>query len=392
MSKKRGKENSVKIKLNNVIIYKIFIFFVTVDTALSASVISNEFKSIIHTFLLVIELMSAILCMVTKIYTNKSLFLTSLIYMFGVLSYFISTNTDFLITVLVIGLMEHINIDEILGLIYKTRLVIFVLIVGLALTGFLEQGAVDGMPSEKGILLGFGHANIFAGNAAILILLMLSINRYKLKNSHLLIALGSELMVFFLTYTRISLGLILITISLIVGMKKKAIRESFLEASSFFLPLILLLNFGIILMYLLEIHRALMNKLDLIFNGRMLLACMNLRYYPVTFLGQKVDFSKIAMENRYYALDNGYTYLLINYGIVGLSVFCIMFQRAVISCKKNKEYILSIVTLIFMLWAIYEGMMVSAGADFALLFSLGNVTGCKTEKRTDNMAGIKYDT
>jgi hypothetical protein len=110
--------------------------------------------------------------------------------------------------------------------------------------------------------------------------------------------------------------------------------------------------------------------IDKIMNGRILLSCMNLMYYPVTIMGQKVDLSLIAATNKYYALDNGFIFLLIHYGIVGFTVIGVLQQWAIVHCIKMKEPILCSICIMILCWMMYEGMMVSATSNFTLLFSV----------------------
>ena len=129
---------------------------------------------------------------------------------------------------------------------------------------------------------------------------------------------------------------------------------------------------------------------DWLLNGRILLAVMNLTYYPITLLGQRVDLSTIAAHHTYYALDNGYIYVLIHYGIVGLFVICGLAQKAILECIYKKDAVLCVISMLILCWMVYEGMMISATSNFTLLFSVAliNVNNmgfqkCKRRKLND---------
>lgn len=359
-------------RLDNVCAKSLF-FFLSLDSALYATVIPNNIKSVVHEISLVAILAAMTIGMLVKKYTIKYLIVSVLICLFGIFSYFQSSNTDYMFTLFAVVLMYQIELDEILRVIYRTKFVVFVIVVGLALAGILDRGLFASESPTKGVLLGYVHVNMFAANLGILILLMLAVNRYGLKKRHLIISLISGIIVFKLGRARSAFGLLICTVFLILLLKHKVIRKKFLGASRIFVPLIIITNFILILMYCWDGTRGLVGKIDSLFNGRLFLAYMNFSYYPVTLWGQKVDISKIAANNRYYALDNGYSYLLINYGLVGLLIFCLFLHYALASCRESEDYVLGIIVLILMVWAIYEGMMISVSSNFTLIFCLSKL-------------------
>lgn len=359
-------------RLDNVCAKCLF-FFLSLDSALYATVIPNNIKSVVHEISLVAILAAMTIGMLVKKYTIKYLIVSVLICLFGIFSYFQSSNTDYMFTLFAVVLMYQIELDEILRVIYRTKFVVFVIVVGLALAGILDRGLFASESPTKGVLLGYVHVNMFAANLGILILLMLAVNRYGLKKRHLIISLISGIIVFKLGRARSAFGLLICTVFLILLLNHKVIRKKFLGASRIFVPLIIITNFILILMYCWDGTRGLVGKIDSLFNGRLFLAYMNFSYYPVTLWGQKVDISKIAADNRYYALDNGYSYLLINYGLVGLLIFCLFLYYALASCRESEDYVLGIIVLILMVWAIYEGMMISVSSNFTLIFCLSKL-------------------
>ena len=274
------------------------------------------------------------------------------------------------------------DLDDILKIIFSIRFWAFCLVVLLSLIGVVDSGTIATSSANKGILLGYGHANTFAGSAGILVFLMFAINRKRIKNIHYFIAIIADVLIFYLSKSRTSLLLITLTILLIFAMNSlKKFNRKILKVSKYVLPVLLIAIFALVVIRTKGVAPHFIDVVDKVMNGRILLACMNLMYYPVTLLGQKVDISIIASSNRYYALDNGFVYILIHYGVVGLAVIAGLQQWAIMRCVKMKESILCLISMMVLCWMMYEGMMVSGTSNFTLLFSVVAFNHCNARNR-----------
>lgn len=353
------------------LLYKILLSLLILDAAFYNTVLSDSLKNIFHEICLIIVLILTVLCILSKKYTLRVLLLNIAILAFALVSYKISGNSDIFTSILLIMLAWRMDLDDILKIIFNIRFVVFIVVVLLSVIGVLDIGTIATSSKDKGVLFGYGHANTFAGTAGILIFLMFAIKRNKIKKIHYFIAIVSDVLIFYFSKSRTSLVLITFTIILIFTMKSfKSINEKILKISKIIFPLLFIVVFTLIIVRTRGIAPHFIDIIDKIMNGRILLSCMNLRYYPITLLGQKVDISIIASSNKYYALDNGFVYILIHYGIIGLMVMAFLQQWAMLRCVKMKESILCVISMMVLCWMIYEGMMVSATSNFTLLFSL----------------------
>ena len=218
--------------------------------------------------------------------------------------------------------------------------------------------------------MGYGHANTFAGNAGLLVFLALAVHRKHLKPYHLVAVSAAGAFIFVISRSRTSLILIslLILLSLVsFTTKGKRMLE---KMGRFFLPVLVSAIFILIGMRATGLYPRFVDLADRLLNGRLLLAAMNLEYYPVTLLGQKVDLSIIAAHHQYHVLDNGYAYILVHYGVIVVFVICGLAQLAIRTCIKQKEYMLLILSMCVLIWMVYEGMMVSSTSNFTLLFAM----------------------
>ena len=155
-----------------------------------------------------------------------------------------------------------------------------------------------------------------------------------------------------------------------------------LKVAKYFQSILLIIIFGLIFLRAKEMMPRFVDMVDKLMNGRILLSAMNLAYYPVTLIGQKVDLSLIALDNQYYALDNGFVYILIHYGILGSLIIAGFQQKAIMKCIEKKDVVLTTICILILFWMVYEGMMVSATSNFTLLFA-GTLIGTDKLKQKE---------
>lgn len=357
----------------NELSYKLIAICATIDSALTQTVIASDLKKQLHIFFLVVIIICAITNIIVKKYELKEFLFICLVLIFGIYSYKVSTNTDLFLTLVSVMLIVNVNIDEVLIIIYRIRTLFFVGTIMASIFGLLPIGELVSESGEKGVLFGYSHANTFAGTAGIIILLMITVNRNKLRKRHIIIAAIIELLVYYFSRARISIVLIALMIALIMLCNKQLCRDKFLKLEGIFFPGIMVLSFGLIGIKILGVAKNVTGIADYLTNGRITLAAMHLLTYPITLLGQNIDISIVASQNSYYALDNGYVYILLHYGVIGLFIFGLLFQMSMLNVRKNNDYILGIVGLVFMIWSTYEGMMISAAANFMLLFAVAKI-------------------
>ena len=370
----------MKFKISELL-YRIILVLLILDASFYHTVLTESFKNSFHYFCLMIVMVFSLMCIISKRYTKIFLFLNVAIFIFALISYRISGNSDIFTSILLIMLAWKIDLDEILKVIFNVRFIVFIFIVFLSLIGILDIGTIATTSADKGVLLGYGHANTFAGSAGILIFLMFAINRYRIKNYHYIIALITDILIFYFSRSRTALMLISFVIICVICIKSSQdFNRQILKMSKFFLPSLFIVLFTLILMQFKSIAPHFLQIVDKVMNGRIVLSCMNLSYYPITLLGQKIDISYIAASNTYYALDNGYIYVLIHYGIIGLVIIAGLQQFAILRCVRMKEPILCIVSIAILVWMMYEGMMIAATFNFTLLFSVAKIKPCSNKK------------
>ena len=372
-----------KLKLSTAL-YLLFIIVATFNYSMEASVIKNPLRQIN----LVIIFTIAICLIILKKYTIKKICLLVLALIYGALDYYLSGYTDMLILLLAAYIADRIDFNQVIKVLFWEKLIIFVTLNLLAISGAIEMTTLSvnkffSIATAYGP--GYGSTNVYGCQAGVLILLYWVANRYNLNKLKIIVPWLFEIVIYMICRSRT--GLLLISLAMIILLICNTPREHFIikRLLTVAYPIILAANFGII--YLFPRLGGFGNPIiafinDGIFNGRIGLAVMNLNTYHVSLLGSKIDSSIVAANNMYSALDNGYTIILLYYGIIGLIWYSYIQVATAKKMAKIDELTLMVALFIINYWGIYEGQMVSLGGNFMVIAFLANITYGKYSKNS----------
>ena len=350
--------------------YYLFVSLMVINDTLGNSLIPNYGSSSSQQLLLLGELAMAALCLFFQSNSKLSISFFAGVFGIGCVAYLFGGRTGLLITLLAAALGNSAKADTLLKLVFWEKLLVFLLIVGLSLVGVLPgREALTELSNTvtKGATLGYSHANTFSATVVMLLFLFVAINRHHLSLLHLLLVAAVELVNYLITRSRIGFIVIFLLLAAVVCVKNGQLRRLFFSAGKGFLFLILLFNFAFIILRLFA-DNALLSAIDIkVFNGRMGFSAMYLETYPLSLFGAELDETLIAAKSWYYALDNGYTIILLYYGIAGMFAFLLVFQKTVLELAKKQEIILVLIAMGFTIWMMFEGITLTASGNFILL-------------------------
>lgn len=361
----------IRYKLNEFL-YSGFICLVILMNMLEATSLKNFDDTLLHNLLLLSALGFALFYIIESKYTIKKLLRMLLLNGIGILCFISSGNTGLFMTILAICLLPPNFLDNILNIMLKEETIIFALIVALSMVGVLKNGGIDvnkGTYVANARSLGFGHPNMLAAQGASIVLLFLCVNRKKLKRRHIVGAIVCIFILYFFSRGRTSLLLSLFAVFMIICRKKQNFTKVLFKVLPWMYIIVLISLTGFMFTYAYLGENATIVKIinDSIFNGRIGLAYRSLLVYPVTLFGKKIDLS-YWNEYQYYSLDNGQVMILLEYGVIGFLAYFVLIQKTLKTLCKEKEIILAITMIIFLIWSMYEGTMYFIGKNFALLF------------------------
>lgn len=365
----------MKIRYNNnfLFLYKIFIFILILMYMLESTSLTDFSESIFYDVLQLSALGIAFLYIVKRNYSLKELKRLFILNAVGLVCFISSGLTGLFMTMLAISLLPKGSIDKILNMILKEEVVIFSVIVVLSVIGILNNQMFDiskGTYVAGAYSLGFGHPNMLAAQGTSIVLLYLCINRNKLKGRHYFVATLGVLIIFMFSKGRTSVLLGIFAIALIaISKSKKKVAKIVMKILPWTYVAVICALIICMAIYSKLGENAPVVKLlnDSLFNGRIGLAYRSLLVYPTTLFGKKIDTS-IWNQYQYYSLDNGQVMVLLEYGIIGFLVYFYVIQQTLKKIKNEKETVLGVVMIVFLIWSMYEGTMYFIGKNFALLF------------------------
>lgn len=371
-----------KIKeLNTNSLYYMFIFTLILNDGLGNSVIPGYDDSIVHYILLFMCCFFSLLCIFKLDFKERKNIHILIFIIVGFLCYLYGKKTGLLLTILASVLGDTINVKKLFKLIFFEKLFIFTFIITLSLLGLIPGGEVIfnlGSMTEKTITLGYQHANTFAANVGILIMLYLCLNKCNLSKFEFVFFVFITFLTYLITKGKIAVFLIsilLLSTKLSINFPKYNffnIKRLSKYLKYFFIVLVLI-NFLLIIMKVFFDNPLLLNIDHLIFHGRIGLAAEYLKTYSITLFGSILNLDLISSKIWYIALDNGYMINLLFYGIIGFITYLYIFQQSYLNVLNSKNMVLVFVSLCLMIWTMYEGIMISASSNFILLLFRKNI-------------------
>ena len=361
--------DEIRVKPSHLAYY-LYVAVLVISGSLQDTLLPGFADSLLQDLLVLAAFGLAGLYLFFRIHTRSALLFFGLAAAIGCCAYLCGGRTALLLTLLAVVMGDGANRETLLKLVFWLKLSIFLLTVAASLAGLLPGAQIltEGVAvAGKGQTLGYTHSNTFAATVGMLMLLYAAIHRHRMNLLRLLILLVIEALTFLLTRSRTGLiVMVLFTVGVLV-LRVHGAKKLFSRLSGWILPALLILNFAMVIWGMLRPTDLLYQLDNSLFNGRMVLAGVYLNVYPLTLFGSHLDESLVAQVVYYYALDNGFTILLLHYGILGFAGFVIAWQLIVRDLRKRQEVLLLLISLCFCFWMIYEGIVLTVPGNFIFL-------------------------
>lgn len=304
------------------------------------------------------------------------------------ISYINSGLSFVLITTILIIYVRNYDFDNILLFLIIGQMIGILLVVLSAGTGIVENINTSRLGVER-YALGFLNANTLS-NYLFSIILKIMFLRRNLNNAlPLFISNIIFLLVILITDSRTSF-LLLILFDLLfcvfIFFRSKGWLDSYLSLMN--KMNILMINGLFILSYLSAIlfsySNPFMVELNEIFSYRISSSSKFFYTYGFSLLGQEVElvstFQAAKFNSSALILDNGYLQMLIIYGVVFSVIFYLLVLTSLKNIRVNKEYLLSIVILIYIIYGFNSGLFLSWEYNFILFYGLNKNNQLRNEK------------
>lgn len=364
-----------KIRFHINALYDFFICILIFLYMMEATSWTSFNDSVVHDGLQLLAIAVAAVYIMVRKYTPKELLRIIVLNAVGFLCFLSSGLSGLFMTMMAITLLPKNSLNHVLKMIFMEEVTIFCAIVLGAQIGLLSNAVMEINKNTyiaTARTLGFAHPNMLAAQATSIVLLFLCVNRNKIKKRYLVGAYFFIILIYFFAQGRTALLLGTIAVTLIALRNEKWVNKMVLTALPGVYIFVIAVLIACMAVYSKNGESAIVKTLnDRLFNGRMGLAYTSLLVYPITLFGKLIDTS-IWNQWQYYALDNGQVMVLLEYGIIGFLCYFWTVQKTLNQIKKEKEVVLAIVMIAFLIWSMYEGTMYFIGKNFALLF-LGTI-------------------
>lgn len=361
-----------------------YLFLLLISAVYSFTNTPLEIKGILSTLVIVIEsLLFLLFLYFVARYNIKKLCKIVFLLSIGGIHYLMAKETVFLMMLMIAVIFTELDYKKIFKFLFFERLFFLILIVFFSLTGILSVQKTEVFKGGTGINalgygLGFNHPNQLAYNVGLLLLLYICYKGENLKQRHLVGMVLVSISCYAITRTRtilvIAVFLLLMLEIYCVKPHRRTLFQKRLSSVLVFFPWIMpicaLAALGLPL--LMSTATGRFKEVLYAFNGligsRFTHSARVFDLYPVSLWGGIVDFRLLQSNFGYSIVDNGYLCLLYDFGIVGFSLFIILYFLSMKKLVDRKRCNFLIAISAIALWGITENILRSFAINFTVTF------------------------
>lgn len=360
-----------------------YAFLLLMSAVYSLTNTSLEIKGITSTsFIFLASFLFLAFVIYEKRFTLDEIVVMLTLLLIGCIHYLKTKETVFLIMLMTAIIFTRINYRRCFKLLFLERLSFLIVIISLSILGILSQVKMEifkGGISENviGYSLGFNHPNQLAYNFGLLLLLYICYKGEKIKQINIICIIGCCIACYSVTKTRTILVVAVILFAMLEFYKfsikrKKLINYDFIIWK--LAPFIMLICALIALVppFFMSTATGKFKTILFSFNGligsRYTHSARVFELYPIPFWGGVVEFKQLQFNYGYSIVDNGYLCLLYDFGILGFSVFMILYYFTIKELVEKKLYYYVVAIISLSLWAITENILRSFAINFTVAF------------------------
>lgn len=280
----------------------------------------------------------------------------------GVADFFIAKEMTILFTAISFFLLKDTSINKIIKSMLIGYLLGFIIMIVLPIIGVIKMNVIDfyrpGIGYVSRNAFGYSHPNFLHENFNIILFLLVYLYYEKMNIlKYICLALLSYFM-YLISYSRtgfiISVGFIVLSL---ITSKSDKIKRLLPKMCNIILFISIILSFTFAFLYG---KYNIIYKIDDLMTGRIAYMNMMLKNYSIP----------IIKTNSYgnILFDNGYFDLIYNCGLIATILMLYYQIRTNLFIKKHSMYKESIITCMFLIYAIAESCYASSIVNFSLLF------------------------
>lgn len=362
---------------SNMIFVSLFCIIISIQYGLVNT--NLEITGFLSTIIMLIEMLIFFLYIVNKNYKMRILIGIGFLLFVAFVSYITTGETVFMIMIMVGVVAGEGNWERLFYTIFYVRLGMLILIVSLAIMGVINNTAISiikGGTTEEiiGYGGGFDHPNQFAFMIGYLLLLWIACKSENIRSYHLVALAICTCIGYYITRSRtliiVIFYVILMCLVYIMNCKKNAIKKCIYIVGEIFMPTCALMALGLPVLMTNATGRVqeILYTINGIFGSRFTHSARVYENYPIPIFGGITDFDILQKLYQYSVVDNGYLRLLYNFGIIGFTLFIILYLLTIRKLAHNGKYIWIILIMGVSLWGISENILRTFAFNFTPIF------------------------
>lgn len=352
-------------------------YFIIVTCMYGFSFTKLDITGGLHDVLLISSLLIASLSFVVDAYSSKMFSRLIIIGVLSLLVYFSSHETLYILMVWSAIMIKDIGYDKALKIIFYIRLIMFAIVLICVLFGII---GIEKTTVSKGLYgqvvaygLGYSHPNNLGQEIFYLSTLFLCIKNEKIKNQHFIYLIIIDIITYAITGSKTPCSLLLILILILFVFKNFSKQRLYTIYSKVCLTLSVILPiFGTVLPVIMLNSSGKLRQIIYLLNGklnqRISNSSMMYRSFPITLFGKIIDLEYLKKHFGYNVVDNGYTFALFNFGIIGFGLMALLYFLSIKILIKKKQVVYFSVITMTLCFAIMENILRAMYMNFCMLF------------------------
>ncbi|MHC3376680.1 hypothetical protein [Ligilactobacillus equi] len=351
------------------------IFYVMYTLKYSFELTYIHMSNTIDSMLLMFCVVLAILAMTMMKMSVKELIVLIGIIIIGLSVYWSSKESLYIMLIFAAIMIRTTDYRTALWTIFITKFILTLMIVLLSLLSIIPIGH---MLVPKGIFgfvmgysLGFSHPNNMAESVFFLIAAYLCIKEEKITIYDGIVIAIVEEACYQITKSKATFLLIILMLLLIFLRNTSFIKFIIKKLYGIYILLIsLVISILLPMIYAMStgVVRSISFELNGLLNGRLSNASHLYELFNLTSFGEIVNDVALKQRFGYGVVDNGYSFALFNYGIVGLTLIMLLYLISVRNLLKQGHFVYVIVILMFLTLGISENIIRAPYMNFTMIF------------------------
>lgn len=350
--------------MKNIKINKADFLFIFVYINIFCKSIGLSNDSIFYKISLIIGVIFLAYKIMNENYTKNEMIKIIILLLIGIFSLLkTKRHTLFLTCICIIG-MKNINLNNLFRGLLKIRTITFITVITLSLLGILENQSIKMWRNGKFDLrysLGYGHPNSLHLTLFVLVCTYIYVRYDKFKKSDYLYITFLNLFVYKYSLSRTGVLLIFLLLILVFISQYKFFSKLIINSCNSIFLLLLTISFTFAIIYG-KIDIA--NRLDILLNGRIKYSSYYINNYGFTLFGNYLKGDTNAL------FDNGYLYLYIQFGLIGLLFISGLIYFSCKYIKKTNDICKAIITICYLIYIFTESFSPNIFMNNMLFFSI----------------------